>query len=80
MKKAVKKTVEEQLIETNILTAKIDKRAHRIWQRRKNTLQTKDDFMKVLDIENSDGFTNLDRKSNGLFLNSEFLRPTPILT
>lgn len=43
-------------------------------------MKSKDDFMKVLDIENSDGFTNLDRKSNGLFLNSEFLRPTPILT
>ena len=41
-------------------------------------MKSKDDFEKVLDIENSDCFTNLDRTSNGIFLKSSYHRSTPI--
>ena len=42
-------------------------------------MKSKDDFDVVMDIENSDNFTDLDRKSNGLFLKSSYLRPARLL-
>ena len=42
-------------------------------------MKSKDDFDMVVDIENSDNFTDLDRKSNGLFLKSSYLRPSRLL-